>query len=188
MITNTEYDFTLILSGVSELSDAIANAVYAVCDDALLATSGGVASLDFTRPAATMKDAILAAIADVRQVGRGIDVLRIDCSTLLTQAEIARKLGKSRAAVSQYIGGSRGPGGFPPPVNARSNGATGQPLWQWCDVAAWLCRHDLAPRSLVEDAEAVEAINCMLAYHRQSKRHAQLARKVRALMAGKRTA
>ena len=126
--------------------------------------------LDFTRAAPTMKDAILSAIADVRGVGMGIDVLRIDCSYLVTQAEIARKIGKSRQMVHQYIRGIRGPGGFPPPAR---KGASDQPLWHWCDVAEWLCRNEMAPANLAGDAEAVETINCVLDYtQKQAPRRA----------------
>lgn len=100
LVTNAEYDFTLILGGIAELTDEIANAVYAVCDDVQLDMSCCAAFLDFTRAAPTMKNAILSAIADVRKVGLGIDVLRVNGSTLLTQAEVARKLGKSRQAGS----------------------------------------------------------------------------------------
>ena len=97
-------------------------------------------------------------------MGSRVDVVRVDCSTLLTQAEIARKLGKSRQAISQYIRGGRGPGGFSAPARKPSDTEKGAgPLWQWCDVAAWLCRHDLAPQRLLDNAEAIDTINCVLA-------------------------
>ncbi len=181
-----EHDFTLILRGISELTTPIVDAVFeAGCDDATLGMSCGVAHLDFTRTAPTMKDAILSAIADVRRVGMGIDVLRIDCDSLVTQAEIARKIGKSRQVVHQYIRGDCGPGGFPEPVR---KGASGQALWQWCSVAQWLCRHDMAPSGLLRDAEAVDTINCVLDYTWKSKHQSALVREVRTAVAGKRTA
>ena len=181
-----EHDFTLILRGIRELKRSIVDALFeAGCDDATLGMSCGVAHLDFTRAAPTMKDAILSAIADVRRVGMGIDVLRIDCDSLLTQAEIARKIGKSRQAVHQYIRGDCGPGGFPQPAR---KGASGQPLWQWCAVAQWLCQHDMAPAGLVSDAEAVDTINCVLDYTWKRKHQSALVREVRTAMAGKRTA
>ncbi len=103
----------------------------------------------------------------------------------LTQAEIGRKIGKSRQAVHQYIRGDCGPGGFPQPVR---KGASGQPVWQWCSVAQWLCQHDMAPSGLLRDAEAVDTINCVLDYTGKSKHQSALVREVRAAVAGKRTA
>jgi hypothetical protein len=178
-----EHDFTLLLSGISELTPPIVDAVFEACEDATLGVSCGSPRLDFTRAAPTMKDAILSAIADVRGVGMGIDVLRIDCSYLVTQAEIARKIGKSRQMVHQYIRDIRGPGGFPPPAR---KGASDQPLWHWCDVAEWLCRNEMAPANLAGDAEAVETINCVLDYTRRSKRHGGLVREVKTAMSVKR--
>jgi hypothetical protein len=177
-----EHEFTLFLRGISELTTPIVDAFFAACDDCTLGISCGVPEVSFTRAAPTMKDAILSAIADVRRVGMGIDVLRIDCSFLLTQAEIARKLGKSRQVVHQYIRGDCGPGGFPPPARQRPSGT---PLWQWSDVAQWLCRNHMAPESLVRDAEAVDTINCVLDYTWKSKHDGALVREVRSAMAGK---
>ena len=182
--TDPEYDFTLVLSGFDEMSDSIADAFYKACDDCTLAISCGVPQVSFTRAAATVKDAIFSAIADVRKVGRGIDVLRVDCDCLLTQAEIARKIGLSRQRVNQCVHGP----GFPPAARVRSNGVSGQPLWQWSDVAAWLVRNDMAPQSLFRDAKAVETINSVLDYTWKSKHDRALVREVRAAMAAKRTA
>jgi hypothetical protein len=186
--TEPEQSFTLILSGFDELTEEIADAFYEACDDCTLGMSCGVAHVSFTRNAVTMKDAVLSAIADIRKVGRGIDVVRVESGGLLTQAEMARKLGKTRQTLCQYICGVRGPGGFPPPTRARSNGATGQSLWEWSDVARWLFRNGMAPKSLVEDAEAVATLNCVLDYHRRSKQQARLVRECSAALAGKRTA
>lgn len=182
--TDPEYSFTLLLSGFEELTDEIANAFYEACDDCTLAISCGLPEASFTRSAPTLKDAIFSAIGDVRKVGPGIDVLRIDCDSLLTQAEIARKIGRSRQRVHQLILG----GDFPPPVRARSSGMSGQPLWQWSAVAEWLCRHELAPDSLRRDAQAVETINCVLDYNWKSKHDGPLLREARTAIAGKRTA
>ena len=129
-----------------------------------------------------MKDAVLAAIAEVHKVGLGIEVLAIGWSYLMTQAEISRRIGKSRQMVHQYIRGVRGPGGFPPPART---GPSGQALWQWSEVAGWLAKNDLAPESLVRDAETVDTINCVLDYARKSKRDGALVREVRTAMAGK---
>ena len=89
--------------------------------------------------------------------------------------------------VHQYVRGVRGPGGFPPPARARGNGAAGQPLWDWSDVAEWLCRNAMAPESLLRDAEALDTINCVLDYTRKRKRDAALVREVQSRRGGQET-
>src|SRR5712692_6543367 len=112
-----EYDFTLVLTGFTELSSATEHALFeAGCDDATLSVRFGRVYLTFSRPAPTLKDAILSAIRDVRKAKIGADVLRVDNCDLITQSDVARRIGRSRQLVNQYITGSRGPGGFPPPV------------------------------------------------------------------------
>jgi hypothetical protein len=55
-------------------------------------------------------------------------------------------------------------------------------------VARWLCSHDLAPQYLLEDAEAVATINCVLDYRRKAKQQASLVREVKAVMTATKTA
>ena len=71
------FEFTLILTGINEVTDDAANALYeAGCDDGSFASRGGVAFVMFDREAASMLDAIQSATADVRQAGFG--VLRVE--------------------------------------------------------------------------------------------------------------
>ena len=66
------HEFTLLLGGTHR--DA-AEAVYTVCDDALLWSSGGTLGLSFSRDRTTRYAAIRDALADVRSAG--VEVLRI---------------------------------------------------------------------------------------------------------------
>lgn len=160
------YDFALLISGVSELSSEIENKLFeAGCDDATLSIQYGGARLDFTRSAANLKDAILSAIRDVSKCG--LVVLQVDESNLVTQAEIARRVGRSRSLIGQYISGQRGPGGFPPPVCHL--GET-MPLWRWCEVSYWLSQNDMIRPELLLEAETIAAINNVLdRLHQQSR-------------------
>ena len=96
--------------------------------------------MTFSRNAASLKDAILSAIRDVQNANIGALVLRVDTCNVVTQADIARKIGRTRQLVHQYITGQRGPGGFPAPV---CNITDGVPLWFWCEVAYWLRQNDM---------------------------------------------
>lgn len=167
-----EYDFALIVGGVPELTDEVLNALFeSGCDDATPGMRYGLLYVEFSREAKSLKDAILSAIHDVRRAGIGAQVLRVDESDLVTPSEIARRIGRSRQLVFQYINGQRGPGGFPPPECHLAEGA---PLWAWCAVSDWLAQNDIIRPEQGWNAEVVAAINTWLETARQRQRNPQL--------------
>ena len=160
----SEYDFALILTGLREVTDEIAGAIYkAGCDDATVSVRSGRVYVTFSRRAASMKDAVLSAIQNVLAANIGADVLRIDDCNLVTQSEIARRSGRSRQVIHQYINGTRGPGGFPAPA---CNLADDSPLWYWCEVSYWLWENNLIREDVMRNAEQVEVINAVLEFRR----------------------
>jgi hypothetical protein len=75
----TDHDFRLILEGVNDLDPRVVDALYeAGCDDGTIASQSGVVSIGFTRPAATMREAIATAIRDVEKAGIGARVVRVE--------------------------------------------------------------------------------------------------------------
>lgn len=69
-VNKVEYDFTLVLSGISELTaDAEDRLFESGCDDATLVVRSGRVRLDFTRAAPSFQDAVASAIRDVRRAG-----------------------------------------------------------------------------------------------------------------------
>ncbi len=177
-----EYDFALILTGVHELTTEVENALFeAGCDDATLSVQYGFIYMEFSRTANSLKDAILSAIRDVRKAGVGADVWRVDECNLVTQAEIARRIDRSRQLVHQYMTGKRGPGGFPAP---ECNLTDGQPLWAWCAVSYWLWQNDMIRPEELQDAEIVAAINNALEQSHQRGRNPDLVEEVAKALAG----
>lgn len=177
-----EYEFTLILTGIAELRPDILDALFeAGCDDATIALRAGRPVAAFSRAAGTLKDAILRAIRDIRKAGVGADVLRVDHCNLVTQAEIARKLGRSRQLVHQYMTAKRGPGGFPGPVCEVADGTY---LWMWCEVSAWLWENGMIEKDVLRDAQEIEAINSVLELERQKKTNRRLTQEVIRSVAG----
>ena len=72
------YDFTLILRGVAELDDELADKLFeAGCDDATPSSSNGKVSVDFSRDAADLESAIRAAIANVTAAGCTVERVEI---------------------------------------------------------------------------------------------------------------
>jgi hypothetical protein len=64
------YDFQLVLSGVTSMTEEIADALYeAGCDDGTPFSSQGIASVGFSREAASLEDAVRSAIGDVNKAG-----------------------------------------------------------------------------------------------------------------------
>lgn len=168
----TEYDFALIVGGVSELTSAVEDALFqAGCDDATVSMQYGRLYIEFSRSALSLEDAIISAIHDVRKAKIGAEVLRVDECNLVTASEIARRMGRSRQLVHQYMNGIRGPGGFPPPECQLTDHA---PLWAWCAVSYWLVQNDLLRPEESWNAEVVEAINNWLESERQRRRYPKL--------------
>ena len=152
-----EYDFALIVGGVTELTPRVEDALFnAGCDDATLSIQYGLLFMEFSRSAGSIKEAIISAIGDVQRSGLPVRVLRVDDCNLVTASEIARRIGRSRQLVHQYINGVRGPGGFPPPYCHITENS---PLWAWCAVSFWLVQNNLLRKEESWSAVVVEAIN-----------------------------
>jgi hypothetical protein len=171
-----EYDFALIVGGVPSLTTEVEDALFnAGCDDTTLSIQYGLLYVEFSRTAKSLKHAILSAIHDVQKAGVSAEVLRVDECSLVTASEIARRIGRSRQMVHQYMTGERGPGGFPPP---ECHLCEGSPLWAWCAVSYWLAQNDILRPEDSWNAEVVSAINNALEAARQRLRQPELVKEI----------
>jgi hypothetical protein len=85
--------FRLILSGVAEITPELANALYeATNGDIEFEVREGVASLDFDRRAAGLREAIRSAIRQVEGAGVGFRVIRVESEVANTIAKINAEL------------------------------------------------------------------------------------------------
>jgi hypothetical protein len=88
-----KHEFTLILSGVSELTPALADALFEATDgDIEFSMCEGIATLDFVRTAPTLREAITSAIRDVEGAGAGARVVRVEPEAANTIAKINAEL------------------------------------------------------------------------------------------------
>ena len=72
-----KYDFSLVVSNRVELTESVADALYAAgCDDATPGTCEGILTVDFHREAVSLEEAIRTAIGNVRSAG--LEVARVD--------------------------------------------------------------------------------------------------------------
>lgn len=157
MIMKT-FEFTLVLENIVELSDQMEDALYqAGCDDALLSFRNGIAYLEFDRDSENLESAIISAIQQVEQAGLSLSIKRVEPSDLVTSAEIARRLNRSKQSIQQLISGSRGNGDFPSPIA----GVTAKTmLWSWQEVTAWFMgKGKLVDKSIFENAKTLKQLN-----------------------------
>lgn len=153
---NKIYCFTLILLGVSELTEELENQLYeAGCDDGLLFIKDEIVYIDFEREAENLEEAILSAIKQIESTGQ--QVARAEPGDLVTSAEIARRLNRSRESVRLLITGDRGNGDFPLPlagVTAKTN------IWSWVEVVQWFYKlRKIDDAFIVKQAEILKEIN-----------------------------
>jgi hypothetical protein len=83
------HSFTLILSGVAEITPELADALYAATrGDVEFNLRDGVAFLEFERKAATLREAVTAAIREVEGAGVGVRVVRVESEAANVIAKI----------------------------------------------------------------------------------------------------
>ncbi len=83
------HTFTLILSGVAEITTDLADALYAATQgDIELNLRDGVAFVEFERKAATLREAITAAIHEVEQADVRVRVVRVESDAANVIAKI----------------------------------------------------------------------------------------------------
>jgi hypothetical protein len=77
------YDFTLILKEAPELTEELADALFAAgCDDGTPGMCGGSTVIDFHRDAASLEEAIRSAISNVSTAGCVVGRVEIDAQSL----------------------------------------------------------------------------------------------------------
>ncbi len=83
------HTFTLILSGVAELTAELADALYeATRGDIELNLRDGVAFVEVERAAASLREAITSAIHDIEQANVGVRVVRVESEAANVIAKI----------------------------------------------------------------------------------------------------
>ncbi|QDT63365.1 helix-turn-helix transcriptional regulator [Calycomorphotria hydatis] len=124
------YRFSFWIDAEGGLTDELVDQLYeAGCDDALVGAIDDHVYLDFDREAPSIGEAISSAIRDIRSAG--CSVIRFRGDYLVSASQIAERIGRSRASITQLIKGQRGDKSFPVPLTSD------RPLWVWDDVEAY---------------------------------------------------
>lgn len=152
------YEFAIVATGLDPAADDYESRFYDHgCDDATVSFQKGCTIVDFAREASSLVEAIASAVMAVREAGGQVE--RIEPDPLVSLSDIATRGGLTRAAVSHYALGQR-MDGFPPP---RFRVMSATPLWDWPDVANWLCRQGKLSAEVVEEGVVIAAANRLLA-------------------------
>lgn len=84
-----DHEFTLVLSGVAEITAELADALYeATGGDIEFNMRDGVAFLEFHRTGGALHDAVSSAITQVEGAGTGVRVVRVESEDANTIAKI----------------------------------------------------------------------------------------------------
>src|SRR6266540_17288 len=89
--------FTLALADLAELSDELAEKLYARLPDATVSQRDGVIYVSFDRQRHTLANAVVSAIRALERLELRVD--RIVTDELVTPSEIAARIGRSRESI-----------------------------------------------------------------------------------------
>ncbi|MHB1947597.1 MAG: helix-turn-helix transcriptional regulator [Gammaproteobacteria bacterium] len=154
------FQFTLNLKNIDQSTPNLEDRLYdANCDDALIHFRNGAVYLDFDREAASLEEAIISAIKDVKSAFMDAEIASVSPGDLVTEAEIAKRLDKTRQMVSLWIKGERRKL-FPQPIMRLTEKSL---LWSWSEVTNWLHENGIIKDvKLVESARLIANINAVL--------------------------
>lgn len=155
----TEFEFTLAING--NLDDHKLDRLFeAGLGDASFVGTTGPVYATLHRKASSLVAAVLSAVRQIESV-EGLRVEGLDADDLVSMAEIADRLGRSRESVRLLIAGERGAGGFPAPVVGLRDRTK---LWQWTEVAEWI--HQNLHLEVDPGTSVAPTINAALALRR----------------------
>jgi len=151
------HEFAIIASGPDPNAEDFEDKFFnAGCGDATISLQKGVIILEFAREAQNFARALITAFVDVKRAGAKVE--RVEPDYLVSLADIAKRSGLSRAAISLYCKGARAEG-FPAPV-ARVTSES--PLWDWAEVARWMFRNGKLSADVVLKARMVRGANIVV--------------------------
>ena len=151
------FEFAIIATGRNFDDDAFLDAAFeAGCGDATLSFQKGVIIAEFARESASFSSAIASACYQL--LDTGVTLERIEPDHLVSISEIAERSALTRQAISLYSKGDRGQG-FPGPI---AKVTSNHPLWDWYQVARWLCEAGHLAKEEVIRARVLKEANIVL--------------------------
>ena len=140
----TEFDFQIFCRDVDTSDESFLDRLYEVaCDDATVFFKDGYVCLDFSRESDSAESAVISAIKDFERAGIGGSIERVEPEDLASLAEIAKRVGVTRASLQKYARGESKVGkDFPVPV--RNISAPRRELFSTSAVMNWMLQKQRA--------------------------------------------
>lgn len=134
----TEFQFQLFCRDVENTDDLFLERLFeAGCGDATVFFKDGYACLDFARQADSAEQAIVSAIKDFERASVGGAVVRVEPEDLASLAEIAKRVGVTRASLQKYARGVSKVGqDFPRP--AQNISSPRRELFSTFEIMRWM--------------------------------------------------
>ncbi len=160
------YTFALVVDGIDVSDEAHVEALST--NDQVLAVSSidDLVAVDVAVGARAADAAIRAGVRLVELAVKGAVVRRVDLD-LVAATDIAARVGVSRQAVSQWVGGGREGTLLPAAVGHVAGGTR---VWSWSAVVPWLHQHGYAIDERPLDHDAIVTANALLLLPRRRGR------------------
>lgn len=152
-----------------DLDDAALDGLFAALPDAVPSSVGGAVSISSPVEASSEEDAAFALVAVLEDLFPDAVMVRLD-QDLVSIADIAERVGRSRESVRLLVEGKRGPGRFPAPVGIVGDGIR---VWPWAAVVEWF-EDELSlvfDENLVRPATAAVVDACLASRRRDRLAH-----------------
>jgi hypothetical protein len=158
------YQFTLILKNVNEHTPGLEDSLYeAGCDDALINFRNAAVFLEFDRASISFENAVISAIKQVESSSVEAKVANLAPEDLVTLAEAAKRLNKTRQIVFLWMKEARRKSTELPFPSPKMKLSDKSPLWKWREIVEWLYFHHLiSNKEMVDRAIFVEHLNAVL--------------------------
>lgn len=148
------FEFAIIASGLDPEAEDFEDRFFeAGCSDATLSFQKGVIIAEFGRKAVSFSQAVVSACRDVIAAGARIE--RIEPDHLVSLSDMSERCALTKQAMSLYCNGQRG-SGFPNPA---AKVMSKHPLYDWSEVAEWLCEHGKLSLDELVQARIVKEAN-----------------------------
>jgi hypothetical protein len=167
----TQFTFQLFCLDVDTADERFLDRLYeAGCSDATVFFKDGYVCLSFARRAQSAERAVVTAIRDFERAGIGGVVERVEPDDLASLAEIAKRIGVTRASLQKYARGASKVGrDFPGPVQNLSSPR--RELFSTAEIMRWMLsrRRACIPAESLELFQAVANTNRALAVAKAQK-------------------
>jgi hypothetical protein len=167
-LTMKTHEFSIVATGLDPHAvDFEARLFDAGCNDATVAFQKGTIIVDFARDADGFEAAVKGALHDVEASGATAE--QVEPDTLVSWADIAKRVGLSRTDIHGYAMRDKAEG-FPEPV---VQGSADAALYDWVAVSEWFHARGVVSEETCIQARIIREVNETLRRRRPASSKAE---------------